>query len=153
MCEVRLGSGTFGWTMQVPWSTGFDINPKVAGLAPIASIVVGAVGVARNVNDANGDIRDGLLPWAMFVAMVCLAACCLGVLSVHRSRVSNRTRKRYAPIRNGVAHGGDNQRHSQNPPSSDFPLGIERLAEAVVDVHPMGSMSRYMRKNDLPYTS
>jgi hypothetical protein len=70
--------------MQIPWRTGFDINPKLAGLAPIAAITVGAVGVVTNVRDANGDMRDGLLPWAMFFAMVCLAACCLGVLSAHR---------------------------------------------------------------------
>jgi hypothetical protein len=74
--------------MQISWRTGFDINPRVAGLAPIAAIVVGAVGVATNVRDANGDMRDGLLPWAMFIAMVCLAACCLGVLSAHRSHTS-----------------------------------------------------------------
>lgn len=71
--------------MRISWRTGFDINPKLAGLAPIAAIVAGAVGVATNVRDSNGDIRDGLLPWAMFIAMVCLAACCLGVLSAHRS--------------------------------------------------------------------
>jgi hypothetical protein len=85
---VRLGSKTYGWTMQVSWRTGFNINQMVAGLAPIAAIGVGAVGVATNVRDANGDIRDGLLPWAMFIAMMCLAACCLGVLSVHRSHTN-----------------------------------------------------------------
>jgi hypothetical protein len=74
--------------MRIPWRTGFDINPQLAGLAPIAAIVVGAVGVASNVRDANGDIRDGLLPWAVFVAMVCLAVCCLGVLSAHRSHTN-----------------------------------------------------------------
>jgi hypothetical protein len=74
--------------MRVSWRTGFDINPKVAGLAPIAALVVGAVGVATNVRDSNGDLRDGLLPWAMFIAMLCLAACCLGVLSAHRSRTN-----------------------------------------------------------------
>jgi hypothetical protein len=74
--------------MRVSWRTGFDVNPKVAGLAPIVAILVGAIGVATNVRDANGDMRDGFLPWAMFIAMVCLAACCLGVLSAHRSQTN-----------------------------------------------------------------
>lgn len=30
--------------MRIRWRTGFDINPKLAGLAPIAAIVIGAVG-------------------------------------------------------------------------------------------------------------
>ena len=66
--------------MRISWRTGLDINPKWAGLAPIASIAVGAVGVATN---ADGDIRVGLLPWTVFLAMVLLATCCLGVLSAH----------------------------------------------------------------------
>ena len=74
--------------MRIRWRTGFDINPKLAGLAPIAAIAIGTVGVASNVRDANGDIRDGLLPWAMFLAMVCLAVCCLGVLSAHGSHTN-----------------------------------------------------------------
>jgi hypothetical protein len=74
--------------MRISWRTGFDVDLKVAGLAPIAAIVVGAVGVATNVRDANGDLRDGLLPWAMFITMVCLATCCLGVLSAHRPYIN-----------------------------------------------------------------
>jgi hypothetical protein len=74
--------------MQASWHTGFNINPKVAGLTPIAAIIVGTVGVTTNVRNANGDIRDGLLPWAMCIAMVFLAACCLGVLSAHRSQTN-----------------------------------------------------------------
>jgi hypothetical protein len=69
--------------MQRSWRTGFDVNPKVVGWAPVLGLVVGAIGVAVNIREANGDMRVGILPWTMVLAIVCLAACCLGVLSFH----------------------------------------------------------------------
>jgi hypothetical protein len=39
--------------------------------------------VAINAAVDDGDLRVGLLPWALAFAMVCLAACCLGLLAVH----------------------------------------------------------------------
>jgi hypothetical protein len=69
--------------MQLSWRTGFDVNASLAGLAPLIALIVGAAGVVLNIRDANGDMRVGVLPWSMTIAVVCLAVCCLGVLSVH----------------------------------------------------------------------
>lgn len=63
------------------WRTGFDVPSEVAAGAPLVALAVFAVGVAPS---GIGDIRVGMFPWTTGVAALCLAACCLGVLRVHR---------------------------------------------------------------------
>ncbi|MGI9584912.1 MAG: hypothetical protein ACR2N7_04920, partial [Acidimicrobiia bacterium] len=62
---------------------GLGVNPRLTGLAPLIGFVVGAVGVALNNAYSDGDLRAGVLPWTMIVAVVCLAACGLGIIAVH----------------------------------------------------------------------
>jgi len=68
------------------WGSGARVAPRIAGLAPVAALT--AVGVAVALS-GDGYIRDGIFPWAMAFAAVCLALCSLGVVAVHRER-SNR---------------------------------------------------------------
>lgn len=68
------------------WERGAGVDPKVAAIAPVAA--VGAVVVAVAFS-GDGDIRDGIFPWAMAFAAACLAVCCLGAVAIHRQH-SNR---------------------------------------------------------------
>ncbi|MGI8983707.1 MAG: hypothetical protein ACR2HM_04115 [Acidimicrobiales bacterium] len=65
------------------WRVGFDIEPRVAGFAPLIGILVGGVGVAINSALDDGDLRVGVFPWTLTFAMGCLGACSLGLLRVH----------------------------------------------------------------------
>jgi hypothetical protein len=65
------------------WRVGFHIERRIAGWAPLIGVLVGGVGVAINSAVDAGDLRVGLLPWALTFAMACLAAFCLGLLAVH----------------------------------------------------------------------
>jgi hypothetical protein len=69
--------------MNLSSRAGLGVDPRRAGFAPIVALVVGAIGLAMNVWNANGDMRVGVLPWAMTIAALCLAVCSLGVLNVH----------------------------------------------------------------------
>lgn len=68
------------------WESGARVDPRTAGFAPIAALLAVTLAIAFS---GDGDIRDGIFPWAMAFAAVCLAMCALGVVAVHRGH-SNR---------------------------------------------------------------
>jgi hypothetical protein len=68
------------------WRTGFDINPRVAGLAPLIALVVGAIGIVLFNTDPHGDSVAGPVFMAIATVSVCFAICCVGVLSLHRPK-------------------------------------------------------------------
>ena len=58
-------------------------RPRHAGLAPLIGLPLGGLGVTINSIVHDGDIRVGVMPWTMTVALLSLAWCALGVVWVH----------------------------------------------------------------------
>ena len=67
---------------------GLGVDARVTGLAPIAGLFVGAIGLALNTWVDDGDLRAGALPWTMIAAVGCLALCVLGVMAVHGETIT-----------------------------------------------------------------
>lgn len=65
------------------WRATANLDPRIAGRAPAVGLLIGGVGVVVNNMTADGDIRQGILPWTLVIAVACFAWCSLGVLSFH----------------------------------------------------------------------
>lgn len=63
------------------WRSGLGIDPRIAGLAPMAAIVCGGIAV---LGTPSGDLREGIFPWGASLAMLLLGVSALGVLSSHQ---------------------------------------------------------------------
>ncbi len=64
------------------WRRGFAIDRR-AGWAPAVALPVGAVAVVVNSIRDEGDIRAGILPWALLLVVVAFGVCALATLSLH----------------------------------------------------------------------
>lgn len=64
------------------WRRGYAIDRR-AGWAPAIAVPVGTIAVLVNSIRDDGDIRAGVLPWAMVLVVVAFGACALATLSLH----------------------------------------------------------------------
>lgn len=67
------------------WRNGFGVGGDWVWAAPIAALILVAVGQATN---SDGDIRSGMFPWFMAAAAVGLALLCLRLVAVHAQSAS-----------------------------------------------------------------
>lgn len=67
---------------MVDWlRAGLSLDPRWTGLAPLAALVTGGLGVLLT---PSGDIREGLFPWGVALSMALVAGCAVGVVAAHQ---------------------------------------------------------------------
>lgn len=69
------------------WREGYAIDHRV-GWGPVFAVPIGVAAVVINSVRDDGDIRAGVLPWAMTLVVASFAGCALAALSLHRPNPS-----------------------------------------------------------------